>query len=158
MRVAALGALVGIAVMAGFVDVWADTAVLWYDAGYDEIPIDNEIVFQTRLTVMALGAIGAFSVLALVPRRSLGWFTTMGTATMVVYLFHGFVIKTVKALGWPEFTTQFPITGLVLTLTGAELLAIVLATPPVRRALEPFTNPLGWVMSQRRVSTAPTSA
>ena len=28
----------------------------------------------------------------------------MGSATMVVYLFHGFVIKTVKALGFPEWS------------------------------------------------------
>ena len=103
VRVAAVPALVGMAVAALFTDEWAQTAFLWYDAGYEDVGIDPVIAFQTRLTVMVLGLVGAFSVLALVPRRSLGWFTVMGGATMVVYLFHGFVIKTVKALGWPDF-------------------------------------------------------
>ena len=83
VRVAAVPALVGIGVMAVYTDTWAETALLWYDTGYNEIPIDNEIVFQTRLTVMMVGLLGAFAAMSLVPRRSLGWFTTMGTATMV---------------------------------------------------------------------------
>ena len=99
----------------------------FYDAGYDEIPIDNEIVFQTRLTVMMVGLVGAFSVMALVPRRNLGWFTTAGTATMVVYLFHSFVIKTVKAFGWPDFTAAHQVLGLVLTIVVAIVVALVLS-------------------------------
>jgi fucose 4-O-acetylase-like acetyltransferase len=84
----------------------------------------------------------------------------MGTATMVVYLFHGFVIKTFMALGWPDFTASYPTAGLVLTVLGAIGLALLLASPPVRRVLEPFTNPLGWLESRRRTRTgkAPTSA
>ena len=108
VRVAAVPTLVGIGIMAVYTDTWADTALLWYDTGYNEIPIDNEIVFQTRLTVMMVGLLGAFAAMSLIPRRSLGWFTTMGTATMVIYLFHGFVIKTFKAIGWPEFTDRLP--------------------------------------------------
>ena len=145
VRVAAVPMLVGIGVMALYTDTWAESALLWYDTGYDDIPIDNEIVFQTRLTVMMVGLLGAFAAMSLVPRRSLGWFTTMGTATMVVYLFHGFVIKTVMALGWPDFTAAHPVLGLVLTILGAVALALLLASPPVRRVLEPFTNPLGWL-------------
>ena len=144
----------------------AETALLWYDTGYSDLPIDNEIAFQTRLTVMMVGLMGAFAAMSLVPRRDLGWFTTMGTATMVVYLFHGFVIKTFKALGWPDFTASYPITGLVLTMLGAVALTLLLASPPVRRVLEPFTNPLGWLEARRSArrprgdsaSRAPTSA
>lgn len=159
VKVAAVPMLVGIGVMALYTDTWAETALLWYDTGYEDIPISNEIVFQTRLTVMMVGLLGAFAAMALVPRRNLGWFTTMGTATMVVYLFHGFVIKTVKALGWPDFTAAHPTLGLVLTIIGAVALALLLASPPVRRVLEPFTNPLGWLEARRaRRSPAPTSA
>jgi fucose 4-O-acetylase-like acetyltransferase len=99
---------------------------------------------------MMVGLVGAFSAIALVPRRSLGWFTTMGTATMVIYLFHGFVIKSVQAAGWPGFTSAHPVLGLVVTVLGAVLLALLLATPPVRRVLEPLTNPLGWLEARRR--------
>ncbi len=143
VKLAALPMLVGIFAMALYTDSWARTTLLWYDAGYDEIPIDNEIVFQTRLTVMMVGLLGAFSAMALVPRRNLGWFTTAGTATMVIYLFHSFAIKTVKALGWPDFTTAHPALGLALTIAGAIALALTLSSPPVRRVLEPLTNPLG---------------
>ncbi len=149
VRVAAVPMLIGIGVMAVYTDTWAETALLWYDTGYNDLPIDNEIAFQTRLTVMMVGLLGAFAAMSLVPRRSLGWFTTMGTATMVIYLFHGFVIKTVKALGWPEFTAAYPWLGLVLTILGAIALTFVLASPPVRRVLEPFTNPLGWLEARR---------
>lgn len=160
VKLAALPMLVGIGVMARYTDTWAQTALLWYDAGYDAIPIDNEIVFQTRLTVMMVGLVGAFSAMALVPRRSLGWFTTAGTATMVIYLFHSFVIKTVKAFGWPDFTAAHPVLGLVLTLLGAIGVALVLSSPPVRRVLEPLTNPAGTLEKRfrtRRPDRAPTS-
>jgi fucose 4-O-acetylase-like acetyltransferase len=157
VRVAAVPALVGISVAALFTDAWAETAFLWYDAGYEDVGLDPVIAFQTRLTVMALGLVGAFSVLALVPRRSLGWFTAMGGATMVVYLFHGFVIKTVKALGWPAFAEEHTTAGFILTTVGALALALLLASPPVRRVLEPFTNPLGWLESRRHRRAAAAS-
>ena len=79
---------------------------------------------------MMVGLLGAFSAMSLVPRRNLGWFTTMGTATMVIYLFHGFVIKTFMALGWPEFTASYPMLGLVLTVVGAVGLTFFLAARP----------------------------
>ena len=142
VRVSAVAALCGIAVMAFYTDEWARTAFLWYDAGYEEVGIDPVIGFQTRLTVMALGLVGAFSVLALVPRRSLGWFTTMGAATMVVYLFHGFAIKTAKVLGWPDWTADHTTSGFVITTLAAVCLALALASPPVRRVLGPLTTPL----------------
>ena len=158
VKVAAVPMLVGIGVMAVYTDTWAETALLWYDTGYSDLPIDNEIAFQTRLTVMMVGLVGAFAAMSLVPRRNLGWFTTMGTATMVVYLFHGFVIKTFMGLGWPDFTASYPTLGLVLTVLGAVGLSLFLACPPVRRVLEPFTNPLGWLESRRnRASSTPTS-
>lgn len=142
VRVAAVGAFVGIALMAVVLDDWASTALLWWDQGYSSFTTENEVLFQTRLTVMMLGAIGTFSVLALVPRRRLGWFTTMGSATMVVYLFHGFAVKTAEGLGWPGFTVEHPVLGVPLTVLGAIALALLLASPPVRRVLTPLADPV----------------
>ena len=83
-----------------------------------------------------------------------------GARHPILYLFHGFVIKTFKAIGWPEFTASYPTLGLVLTVLGAIGLTFFLACPPVRRVLEPFTNPLGWLESRHRnrADKAPTSA
>ena len=85
-------------VLACDLDDWARTALLWYDAGYEDLDV-NAIVRPDPAAVMAVGLLGAFAVMALVPRRRIGWFTAMGAATMNVYLLHGFVIKTAKALG-----------------------------------------------------------
>ncbi len=155
VRLASVPTLIGIAVMAFYTDEWARTAFLWYDAAYVDVGIDPIIAFQTRLTVMALGLIGAFSVLALVPRRSLGWFTTMGTATMVVYLFHGFVIKTAKAWGWPDWTEAHTTSGFVITTLAAVGVALALASPPARRVLEPLTTPTLWWQRHRAQSSGP---
>jgi fucose 4-O-acetylase-like acetyltransferase len=150
VRVAAVPTLVGIAVMGVFTDEWTRTAFLWYDAGYEEVGIEPVIAFQTRLTIMMLGLLGTFSVLALVPRRQLGWVTSMGAATMVVYLFHGFVIKTTKVFGWPEWAAEHVVPGFLITTVAAVLLAVVLGSPPVRRVLGPLTTPS--LTLQRRVT------
>jgi fucose 4-O-acetylase-like acetyltransferase len=161
VRLAAVGSLAGIAWLTRHTDEWTRTAYFWYDVGYDEFRVDNELAFQARLLVMVLGLLGTISVIALVPRRSLGWFTSMGTASMVVYLFHGFVIKTAKRYGWPEFTAEHVTLGFWLTIVLAVALAMLLASPPVRRVLEPLTNPLGWLEARRksrREARGPNSA
>ena len=76
------------------------------------------------------------------------------------------MIKTFLALGYPDFTAAHPILGLVVTVIGAVALALLLASPPVRRVLEPLTNPLGTLEKRRAArrerhgsatGTAPTS-
>lgn len=159
VKVAGVGALVLIAVLAWHTDEWARTAFLWYDAGYDDLDFATATGAQTRLSVMGVGLFGAFAVLSLVPRRG-GWFTAMGGATMIVYLLHGFVIKTVKWLGFPDWAEGQPFLGLLLTTVGSIALALLLASPPARRHLAWVVNPLGTWESRRRAdrrSPAPTS-
>lgn len=143
VRVAAAAALFGIWWIAPYTDEWTRTALLWYDAGYEGIELDPMVGFQARLAVMALGLVGTFSVLALVPRRPLGWFTRMGSATMVVYLFHGFVIKTVLWLGYPDWSAEHPDLSFAVAMLGAVATSLLLASPPVRRVLTPLTDPVG---------------
>jgi fucose 4-O-acetylase-like acetyltransferase len=143
VRIAAVPALVGMAVAALFVDAWAETAFLWYDAGYEDVGIDPVIAFQTRLTVMTMGLVGAFSVLALVPRRRLGWFTVMGGATMVVYLFHGFAIKGAEYAGFMGWADDHALLSLPVTSLAAAGLALLLAWSPIARVLTHAVDPLG---------------
>ena len=44
----------------------------------------------------------ALAVLAWVPRRR-GWFSAMGTGSLVVYLFHGFFVKSAAYAGFPAW-------------------------------------------------------
>ena len=148
VKVVAVGALVLIAVLSRDTDEWARTAFLWYDASYEELHVQVATAAQTRLSVMAVALIGAFSVMALVPRRG-GWFTAMGAATMNVYLLHGFVIKTVKAQGFTQWSEEHPYAAMLVTTLGAVALALALATPWSRRWLSWVVNPLG-TWEQRR--------
>ena len=151
VRVAAVPALAIMGGMAVYTDEWARTAIYWYDAGYEDVGIDPVIGFQTRLTVMVLGVLGTFSVLALVPRRSLGWFTTLGTGTMVVYLFHGFFIKSGKLFGWPDWAAEHVVAGFLITTLAGVALAALLGSAPARRVLGPLTTPLLSLQKRRAV-------
>jgi len=83
VRITAVGVLLLIAVAADHTDEWARTAFLWYDAGYEDLDMDVATAMPTRLAVMALGLLGAFSGMALVPRPG-GGVSKMGGAPMVV--------------------------------------------------------------------------
>lgn len=155
VRLAAVGALVGIALVARETDEWTRTAFLWYDAGYEDLRLEPATAAQTRLAVIGIGLLGAFSVLALVPRRSLGWFTAMGSATMVVYLFHGFAVKGAFATGYSAWAEQHPWTGFLATTVLAVTLALVLASPPVRRVLVWAVDPVGSRQRARRSAAEP---
>lgn len=159
VKVAAVAALVGIALVARETDEWARTAFLWYDAGYEDLKVEPATAAQARLAVMGIGALGAFSVLALVPRRSLGWFTRMGSATMVVYLFHGFFVKGAFATPYSDWAEDHVWFGFLLTTVLAASLAMLLASPPVRRALVWAVDPIGSVERRRRAASpgVPTS-
>ncbi len=154
VKVAAVGALILIAALARDTDAWARTAFLWYDAGYEDLHVQAATAAQTRLSVMAVGLIGAFSVMALIPRR-LGWFTAMGAATMNVYLLHGFVVKTVKWSDFGLWSKDHPYSAFVIITGGAIAVALLLASPWSRRYLVWLVNPLG-TWDRRRKASART--
>lgn len=135
-------AMVGILVAAHSTDEWARTAFLYYDAGYQDLGWHPLPAMQVRAIVIGLGMVGSLSVLALIPRRG-GWFAAMGSATMIVYLFHGFPIRYADYLGWPEWAAAHPQVGTLLTTLAAVGLALLLASAPVRRRLVWAVDPIG---------------
>ncbi len=160
VRRTAVAALLGIFVLSRFTDEWARTAFLYYDAGYDDLGYQTLPAMWIRLVVMLIGVVGALSAIALVS-RSRGWFTAMGGATMVVYLFHGFPLRLVEWLGWTGWATDHLLVGLVLTVAGAAAIALALAAPPVRRLLAWAVDPVGsWRRSRarRRADATPEPA
>ncbi|MFS3127132.1 acyltransferase family protein [Nocardioides sp. Bht2] len=152
--------------LAGGFDDWMATRWLWYAIPYPDLtaagmPVTDLEGAWIRLRLIALGLVASFAVICLVPRGR-HWFSALGTASLVVYLFHGFVIR---AVGMTDLATWAH--GQGNWLTGMAVLcavgvAIVLAAPPVASRLAWLIDPIS---EQRRRSarraaerSAPTSA
>jgi len=82
--------------------------------------------------LIVIGTLGAFAFLSLLPPRQT-WYTKLGGATLVVYLFHGFVVKSLLYAGI-TFGGHENLGLLVLT-PFAVLLATFLSWPSVTRLL-----------------------
>jgi fucose 4-O-acetylase-like acetyltransferase len=143
-QVAAVLVLVGIWVATTWTNAWASTEWLYYRSRYDEMGYADDLnALLTRTLVLAIGTLGAWAFFALVPRVG-GWFARMGAATLVVYLFHGFVVKGAGYAGWAGWADDHAILGFGITTTGAVLLSLALAWHPVSSRLTHFVDPLGY--------------
>ncbi len=147
-RVAGVLVFAGIWFLAGFTDRFASTEWLYYRAQYDELAVSDLRAAVIRLAILAIGAAGAFAFLTLVPRVE-GWFTRMGAATIVVYLFHGFAVKGLEYAGYEEWAADHALAALLLATAIGLVLSLGLAAPPVARRLEHVVDPFGG--AQRRV-------
>lgn len=142
VRVAAAGVMVGIFVLTTWTDTWAQTEWLYYRSTYGELDVSDTRAFVTRAALLAIGTLGAWAFLALVPRAG-GWFTRMGAWTLVVYLFHGFVVKSLYYAGYPDWAETHAALSLVVTTLGAVGLALLLAWGPLARRLDLAVDPFG---------------
>ncbi|MFC4784134.1 acyltransferase family protein [Nocardioides sp. MAHUQ-72] len=141
-QVAAVVVLLAILVLTTWTDTWAQTEWLYYRSTYGELDVSDTRAFVTRAVLLVVGTLGAWSFFALVPRVR-GWFTTMGTWTLVVYLFHGFVVKSFSYAGYPGWAEDHAAVALVLTTVGAVGLALGLAWSPLARRLDLAVDPFG---------------
>ena len=143
-QVGAVGVFVGIWVLTTWTDSWASTEWLYYRSRYDEMGYADDLhALLTRALVLAIGTLGACAFLALVPRMG-GWFSRMGAYTLVVYLFHGFVVKSAEYSGYPGWADQHVAVAFGLTSAAAVLLALLLASRPVASRLTELVDPLGY--------------
>jgi fucose 4-O-acetylase-like acetyltransferase len=120
-------------------DRWAETSYLYYRP-YEILDAPVAPFVVTRLLVILAGLVGAFAFLALTTGRD-GWFARMGSATMIVYLFHGFAVKTADYAGFREWAAAHPVQGLVAATAGGVAISLLLASPPVRRVLRHLVDP-----------------
>jgi fucose 4-O-acetylase-like acetyltransferase len=150
-RHAALVVFLAIAVVTTWTDTLARTEWLYYRSQYGELDVGDGRAMLTRAVLLIIGMLGAFAFLALVPRVH-GWFTRMGAATLVVYLFHGFVVKGAEYAGYPDWAGDHTTASLVLTTVAAAALALLLAWPPLARVLNHAVDPFG--SAQRHVEVA----
>lgn len=159
-RAAALVALAGVAVLllaTRFTDRWGATEWYYYRSRYGMLEPDDATAMLIRAALLVLGLIGAASVFALVPRAG-SWFSRLGAATLVVYLFHGFFVLAAQYEGYPAWAEANAAVAVVVTLVGAIALSLALAAPPVARRLDVVVDPLGALDRRiRQVPAGPTS-
>jgi fucose 4-O-acetylase-like acetyltransferase len=124
---------------------------LYYSYPYSHFAVSTTQALLVRTGLLVVGGLGGLAFLALVPRRT-GWFTRMGAATLVVYLFHGFVVKSFEYAGWPGWADAHQAASLLVTTAGAAGLAMLLATPPVASRLTHLVDPFGY--ARRHVDRA----
>jgi len=147
VRAAGVVVLALIFVAARFTDAWINTEWLYYRARYDELEPHDLQAILIRSALIVIGTLGAFAFLSLLPPRQT-WYTKLGGATLVVYLFHGFVVKSLLYAGI-TFGGHENLGLLVLT-PFAVLLATFLSWPSVTRLLNKAVDPIGGIISYRR--------
>jgi fucose 4-O-acetylase-like acetyltransferase len=154
VRFAGLGVLAAIFVAARFTDRVISTEWLYYRARYSDLGTPNTTAMLTRLVLLGIGLLGALAFLSLIPATRT-WFTRLGGASLVVYLFHGFVVKGAEYAGLPDWASAHPLASLLLVPAVAVLLATVLSLPSVAGRLNHLVDPLAWLYGALRPTMPP---
>ncbi|MGA8996092.1 MAG: acyltransferase family protein [Nocardioidaceae bacterium] len=159
VRVVAVAALVVAAAVATLVENHlGSTEWLYWRSSYDELHVSLLVGVLGRLALLAGAGVLALSVLALVPTGS-HWFTRYGHATLVVYLLHGFVVKTAAYSAFPGWSQQHPLPSLVVATAAAVAVALTLAAPPVAQRLSVLVDPVAaWSRRRRQATSAGSSS
>lgn len=139
-RVVPFAVLVGAWFAMATIGSWGQTRWLYYSWTYAHLDSALPPVL-TRLALLTAGALAALAVLALVPARQ-SWFTRMGSVSLVVYLCHGFVVKSVSYSGIPAWADAHGTLGLIVTAAGAIGVGLALASAPVSSVLQRAIDPL----------------
>lgn len=148
-QVTGVAVFVAIGSLAGLVDRHAATEWLYYRARYEELDVSDAEAFLIRAVLLVVGTVGALAFLALVPRLG-GWFTRMGSATLVVYLFHGFAVKGAEYAGFADWGADHLALGLSLSTLVAVALSLLLAWGPVASRLAELVDPFGYAERHAR--------
>lgn len=135
-------------VLTHYTDMLIETEWLYYRSRYDALEPDNLRATAIRATLLFLGLSGSLGFYALVPRLK-SWFTHLGSATLVVYLCHGFFVLYADYAGFDEWAEQHWLIGLFLSTVLGVALALFLASPPVAHKLNLLIDPIGAVQRRR---------
>lgn len=152
-RASVVGAAVLLAVFAwaGLTGVVIGTEWLYYRSRYDTLGVSDTTGMAIRMGLLAVGTIAGLAFFAVVPRRG-GWYAAAGRWTLVVYLFHGFVVKGVGYTGFGDWTDTHGVLALALTTLLGIVVAILLSWKPIARRLNLVIDPYGAIL--RRSSPA----
>jgi fucose 4-O-acetylase-like acetyltransferase len=128
--------------LAGLVEGTLGSEWLYWRSSYAETGMPFLGGALVRLGLVVVGLVLAASFFALLPRRG-GWYARLGSASLVVYLIHGFVVKSVEYSAFPGWAGRHLASALALSVIGAAALALLLASPPVASRLMWVVDPVG---------------
>jgi fucose 4-O-acetylase-like acetyltransferase len=114
---------------------------LYWRTGYPDLGVPFWVGASVRLGLLVVAGSLALSALALVP-RSQRWFTPLGGASLVVYLFHGFFVKAAEYAGVGGASEKDPVTAFLAVTAAAVGLALLLSATPVSRRLNRLVDPI----------------
>jgi len=117
---------------------------LYWRTGYADLGVTFLQGVALRAVLIVVAGALALGVLGLIP-RSQRWFTPLGSASLVVYLFHGFFVKSAEYAGVPDLLERDPVTSFLLVSGAAVGVALLLAATPVARRLNAVIDPISTV-------------
>ncbi len=138
------GALLALFVLARFSGSWIETEWFYYRTRYDALDPDNLRALVIRMSLLLSGLVGAFAFFTVVPRGR-SWFSSLGSATLVVYLFHGFFVLSAEFAGYPGWAESHMPWALFIVTLCAVPVALLLAWKPVSSRLNWLVDPVGSV-------------
>jgi fucose 4-O-acetylase-like acetyltransferase len=122
--------------------IWQATDLrswLFYEDSYADLGGEQWWAGGVRLALMALAVLLSASFFVLIPRGTY-WWTTFGQYTMYVYLLHSFVLYPFRETGVLRDLEPTWIWLPLVTMLSV-VVALLLATKPVRRVFRPLVEP-----------------
>lgn len=92
-----------------------------------------------RLGIICFGIVFAMCVIALIPRVKVPFLTVLGSGSFYVYLLHPLVLRVLNNLDFFDHVNTR--SEKLIVFVGAAVLAVCLATPPVRKVFRPLVQP-----------------
>ena len=111
----------------------------FYDDSYSGLGEDEWWAGLVRLGLIGLAVILSAAFFALIPRSDT-WITSLGTATMYVYLLHSFILYPLRETGVLK-GEHASATWLLSMVFASIAISILLAAPIVRRVFRPIVEP-----------------
>lgn len=137
-----------------FVDDWRAMNLkewLFYDDSYADLGGTEWWAAGVRLALILVALVLAAALFVLVPRRS-RWWTHFGQYTMYVYLLHSFVLYPFRESGVLRDLDPTWL-WLPLVIVASVLIALGLATRPVRWLFRPLIEPRpSWLFTDRTLA------
>jgi fucose 4-O-acetylase-like acetyltransferase len=132
-----------------WLDVWERVDLrhwLFYEDSYADLGGEQWWAGGIRIAVMVVAVILSAAFFILIPRGTY-WWTSFGQYTMYVFLLHSFVLYPFRESGILRDLEPTWI-WLPLVIVSSVLLALALATSPVRRLFRPLVEPRpSWLFS-----------